>query len=235
MPNPLMPAAIRLAHLFEVVPSIFAFAAVLALGADAATPSGAGQRAGHAVLIRHTRPVTGVFWAGTPHVRGGSDDRPQPGRYASAFSVHPGRGRRRPALRAGRVRRELARTPRQTEGPFYPNKLPLDTDNDLIVINDGITPAVGEITHLTGRILDAKGDAGPQRASSRSGSATPTASTCTPGSERRRQAATRTSRASAGSSPARPASTTSARSSRCPTPAARRTSTSRSRRAARSC
>jgi len=30
MPNPLMPAAIRLAHLFEVVPSMFAFAALLA-------------------------------------------------------------------------------------------------------------------------------------------------------------------------------------------------------------
>ena len=27
-------------------------------------------------------------------------------------------------------------TPAQTEGPFYPDKLPLDTDNDLIVIND---------------------------------------------------------------------------------------------------
>jgi protocatechuate 3,4-dioxygenase, beta subunit len=53
---------------------------------------------------------------------------------------------------------ELVRTPRQTEGPFYPDKLPLDTDNDLLVINDTITPAVGEITHLTGRILDAKGN-----------------------------------------------------------------------------
>src|SRR5271169_7165822 len=53
---------------------------------------------------------------------------------------------------------ELVRTPKQTEGPFYPNKLPLDTDNDLLVINDGITPAVGEVTHLTGRILDAKGN-----------------------------------------------------------------------------
>jgi protocatechuate 3,4-dioxygenase, beta subunit len=51
----------------------------------------------------------------------------------------------------------LALTPSQTEGPFYPNKLPLDTDNDLIVVNDGVTPAVGEITHLTGRILDASG------------------------------------------------------------------------------
>jgi len=53
---------------------------------------------------------------------------------------------------------ELVKTPAQTEGPFYPNKLPLDTDNDLIVVNDGITPAVGEITHLTGKILDAKGN-----------------------------------------------------------------------------
>jgi protocatechuate 3,4-dioxygenase beta subunit len=52
---------------------------------------------------------------------------------------------------------ELVRTPRQTEGPFYPNKLPLDTDNDLLIINDTVTPAVGEITHLTGRILDATG------------------------------------------------------------------------------
>jgi protocatechuate 3,4-dioxygenase, beta subunit len=52
----------------------------------------------------------------------------------------------------------LAQTPRVQEGPYYPNKLPLDTDNDLLVINDGITPAVGEITHLSGRILDSQGD-----------------------------------------------------------------------------
>jgi protocatechuate 3,4-dioxygenase beta subunit len=50
------------------------------------------------------------------------------------------------------------RTPPQTEGPFYPNKLPLDTDNDLIIVNDSITPAVGEVTHLSGRVLDAKGE-----------------------------------------------------------------------------
>ncbi|MFT3920913.1 MAG: protocatechuate 3,4-dioxygenase [Myxococcales bacterium] len=54
---------------------------------------------------------------------------------------------------------ELIATPRVTEGPFYPDKLPLDTDNDLLVINDSITPAVGEITHLTGRILGATGQA----------------------------------------------------------------------------
>ena len=49
-------------------------------------------------------------------------------------------------------------TPPQTEGPFYPNSLPLDTDNDLLIVNDGITPAVGEVTHLGGRILDARGN-----------------------------------------------------------------------------
>jgi len=53
----------------------------------------------------------------------------------------------------------LALTPEQTEGPFYPNHLPLDTDNDLIVVNDALTPAVGEVTHLSGRVLDASGQA----------------------------------------------------------------------------
>jgi protocatechuate 3,4-dioxygenase beta subunit len=52
---------------------------------------------------------------------------------------------------------ELTRTPRQTEGPFYPDHLPLDTDNDLLIINDTIDSAVGEITHLSGRILDTHG------------------------------------------------------------------------------
>lgn len=30
-----------------------------------------------------------------------------------------------------------------TEGPFDPDTLPLDTDNDLILISDRLTPAVG--------------------------------------------------------------------------------------------
>jgi protocatechuate 3,4-dioxygenase beta subunit len=57
----------------------------------------------------------------------------------------------------GAFAEELAHTPRLTEGPFYPDKLPLDTDNDLLIINDSITPAVGEITHLGGKIVDANG------------------------------------------------------------------------------
>ena len=52
----------------------------------------------------------------------------------------------------------LTLTPRQTEGPFYPDRLPLDTDNDLIIVNDNITPAIGEITHLSGKLLDANGN-----------------------------------------------------------------------------
>jgi len=58
----------------------------------------------------------------------------------------------------GAFAEELERTFSVEEGPFYPNKLPLDTDNDLIIVNDSLNPAIGEVTHLSGRSLDAKGD-----------------------------------------------------------------------------
>lgn len=58
----------------------------------------------------------------------------------------------------GAFAEELTRTPSQTEGPFYPDKLPLDTDNDLIIVNNNLTAAVGEITHLSGRLLDQNGE-----------------------------------------------------------------------------
>ncbi len=58
----------------------------------------------------------------------------------------------------GAFAQELVRTPAQTEGPFYPDRLPLDQDNDLLIINDAITPAVGEIAWLSGRVLDLRGN-----------------------------------------------------------------------------
>ena len=58
----------------------------------------------------------------------------------------------------GLFAQELMLTAAQEEGPFYPDHLPLDTDNDLLIVNDSLTPAVGDITHLSGRILDARGN-----------------------------------------------------------------------------
>jgi protocatechuate 3,4-dioxygenase beta subunit len=58
----------------------------------------------------------------------------------------------------GAFAEELYRTPRQTEGPFYPDHLPLDTDNDLVVVTNSVTPAVGTIVQLSGRILSPSGE-----------------------------------------------------------------------------
>ena len=52
---------------------------------------------------------------------------------------------------------EAVQTPQQTEGPFYPNHLPLDTDNDLLLINDETTPALGEVAYVSGKILGPSG------------------------------------------------------------------------------
>lgn len=52
---------------------------------------------------------------------------------------------------------QLMRTAALMEGPFYPDRMPLDTDNDLLVINDSLTPAVGEVTYLSGRVLRESG------------------------------------------------------------------------------
>ena len=49
-------------------------------------------------------------------------------------------------------------TPRQTEGPFYPDHLPFDTDNDLLLINDSTSMAEGDIVHLHGHVRDRDGN-----------------------------------------------------------------------------
>lgn len=57
----------------------------------------------------------------------------------------------------GEFAQQLSETPWQTAGPFYPDPLPLDVDNDLIRLGDDLTPAVGEVTHLFGRVLGTDG------------------------------------------------------------------------------
>jgi protocatechuate 3,4-dioxygenase, beta subunit len=71
---------------------------------------------------------------------------------AAGFFVVPG------AFAEELMRAALRRTAWVEEGPFYPKKLPLDSDNDLLIVDDSITHAVGEITHVAGHVLDARGD-----------------------------------------------------------------------------
>ncbi|MBY0505850.1 MAG: hypothetical protein K2X03_18180 [Bryobacteraceae bacterium] len=57
----------------------------------------------------------------------------------------------------GAFAQQLVSTPALTIGPYYPDRLPLDLDNDLLLINDSITPSVGEILWVQGRVLDSTG------------------------------------------------------------------------------
>jgi protocatechuate 3,4-dioxygenase beta subunit len=54
----------------------------------------------------------------------------------------------------------LTLTPQQTQGPFYPlpDDLPLGRDNDLLYLDDRLTPATGTITHVIGRVVDSSGN-----------------------------------------------------------------------------
>src|SRR5215212_710480 len=51
----------------------------------------------------------------------------------------------------------LPPTPRQTPGPFYPQSFPQDADNDLIHVAGHHRTAQGNVTRITGRILDPNG------------------------------------------------------------------------------
>lgn len=51
----------------------------------------------------------------------------------------------------------LLQTPRQTAGPFYPPRLPLDDDNDLAHVVGHGAVAKGQLTDLGGRLLDRNG------------------------------------------------------------------------------
>lgn len=51
----------------------------------------------------------------------------------------------------------LMATPRQAAGPFYPETLPLDDDNDLTLVSGRSGRASGSISDVTGRIVDING------------------------------------------------------------------------------
>lgn len=53
--------------------------------------------------------------------------------------------------------RRLLPTPAQTAGPFYPQQPPLDDDNDLTRVKGRGGIARGEVTDLTGRVVDPGG------------------------------------------------------------------------------
>jgi protocatechuate 3,4-dioxygenase, beta subunit len=59
------------------------------------------------------------------------------------------------------VRRGLAArlplTPAQMLGPFYPVELPLDADNDLVVVQGAAAAALGTVAHVFGRVLGPDG------------------------------------------------------------------------------
>lgn len=60
-----------------------------------------------------------------------------------------------PAIRSAAS--ELTLTPRQSRGPFYPARIPLDSDNDLVIVNGKAGKARGEIANVVGRVLDERG------------------------------------------------------------------------------
>ena len=52
----------------------------------------------------------------------------------------------------------LPATPRQTAGPFYPVDWSGDVDSDLVRVAGEAARAQGTVTHLRGRVLDARGE-----------------------------------------------------------------------------
>ena len=61
-------------------------------------------------------------------------------------------------LLPGAVTAAAAPTAAQPRGPFYPDRVPLDKDNDLVRVEGRDGTAAGEITDLQGRVLDPNGE-----------------------------------------------------------------------------
>ena len=55
------------------------------------------------------------------------------------------------------AQKQLVRTPRQTEGPFYPVDWLGDIDHDLVAVTGEAAKAMGQVTHIEGRVIDLAG------------------------------------------------------------------------------
>ena len=56
-----------------------------------------------------------------------------------------------------RAEATLRATPRQTEGPFYPEDWQGDADNDLVIVQGEAAKALGQVLHVEGRVLQVSG------------------------------------------------------------------------------
>ena len=64
-------------------------------------------------------------------------------------------------LPRGLTAAERVLTPGQTEGPFYPVEFPPDMDNDLVRVTGRAAQALGQVIHVSGRVLDVRGQPKP--------------------------------------------------------------------------
>ena len=64
-------------------------------------------------------------------------------------------------ISAAQAQERFAKTPEDYEGPFYPQTLRQDEDNDLVHVAGRSKPAQGDILNLSGVVLNTKGE--PQK------------------------------------------------------------------------
>ena len=62
-----------------------------------------------------------------------------------------------PAAVRAMVATPLVPTPRQTAGPFYPDRLPAEHDWDLVRVQGAEAKAMGRVAHVGGRVLSVDG------------------------------------------------------------------------------
>jgi len=61
-------------------------------------------------------------------------------------------------IAAAQAQARFVKTPGDYEGPFYPQSVRQDEDNDLVHVNGRSNPAKGDILNLSGKVLNTKGE-----------------------------------------------------------------------------